>query len=60
MIQRIQTLYLFAAAILSALAAFVLPMYALDGASFAATANASTFGGFGGSMAHVLRFHPFV
>jgi hypothetical protein len=51
MIQRIQTLYLFAAAILSALAAFVLPMYVLDGASFAATANASTFGGFGGSMA---------
>lgn len=51
MIQRIQTLYLFAAAILSALAAFVLPMYALEGATFAATANASTFGGFGGSMA---------
>ena len=43
MIQRIQTLYLFAAAILSALAAFVLPMYALEGATFAATANASTF-----------------
>ena len=51
MIQRIQTLYLFAAAILSALAAFVLPMYVLEEASFAATANASTFGGFGGSMA---------
>jgi hypothetical protein len=26
-------------------------MYALEGATFAATANASTFGGFGGSMA---------
>lgn len=51
MIQRIQTLYLFAAAILSALAAFVLPMYVLDGASYASTANASTFGGFGASMA---------
>lgn len=51
MIQRIQTLYLFAAAIFSALAAFLLPMYVLDGNSFAATANASTFGGFGGSMA---------
>ena len=50
MIQRIQTLYLFAAAIFS-VAAFLLPMYVLDGISFAATANASTFGGFGGSMA---------
>ena len=51
MIQRIQTLYLFVAAILSALSAFVLPMYSLDGDSFAATANAATFGGFGASMA---------
>ena len=51
MIQRIQTLYLFAAAIFSAFAAFLLPMYVLDGISSAATANASTFGGFGGSMA---------
>ncbi|HCP41774.1 MAG TPA: hypothetical protein DIT65_08255 [Cryomorphaceae bacterium] len=51
MIQRIQTLYLFASAILSALAVFVLPMYDLDGVTFAATANASTFSGFGGSMA---------
>ena len=51
MIQRIQTLYLFVAAILSALSAFILPMYSLDGESFAATANASTFGGFGALMA---------
>jgi|TARA_B100000497_G_C7667981_1_gene402875 hypothetical protein len=51
MIQRIQTLYLFVAAILSALSAFVLPMYSLDEITLEATANAATFGGFGGSMA---------
>ena len=51
MIQRIQTLYLFAAAILSALSAFFLPLYSLDEVSYAATAHAESFGGFGACMA---------
>ena len=51
MIQRIQTVYLFAAAIISAVSAFFLPMYQMDGVSYAATAHAGTFGGFGACMA---------
>lgn len=51
MIQRIQTLYLFLAALLSALSAFVLPMYLVGETSFAATAHPGSFGGFGGAMA---------
>jgi len=51
MIQRIQTLYLFAAAILSSLAVFVLPMYSVEETTFAATAHAMTFGLFGGALA---------
>ncbi|CAI8378791.1 MAG: DUF4293 family protein [Schleiferiaceae bacterium] len=51
MIQRIQTLYLFAAAIISAVSAFFLPLYQLDGTFFAATAHPGSFGGFGTCMA---------
>ena len=51
MIQRIQTLYLFAAAILSSLAAFILPMYVVDDAVYRATASMWLFFMFGWSMA---------
>lgn len=47
MIQRIQTLYLFGAGIVSTLGAFFLPLYQLGEQSFKATAAASTFGLFG-------------
>lgn len=51
MIQRIQTLYLFGAAVLSALGAFFLPMYAIEELTHYSTANPGTFGGFGLCMA---------
>lgn len=51
MIQRIQTLYLFGAAVLSALGAFFLPMYSLEGVVQNSTAHPGTFGGFGACMA---------
>ena len=43
MIQRIQTLYLFAAAILSSLAAFILPMYVVEELVFRATSSMVVF-----------------
>jgi len=51
MIQRIQTLYLFVAAIISAVSTFFLPIYELKGEAMASTAHAGTFGGFGACMA---------
>ena len=51
MIQRIQTLYLFIAAALSSLAAFVLPMYVVEQAAQRATASMGLFFMFGWSMA---------
>lgn len=51
MIQRIQTLYLFAAAILSSLAAFIFPMYAVEDTVFRSTASMWLFFVFGWSMA---------
>ena len=51
MIQRIQTLYLFAAAILSSLAAFIFPMYVVEESVFRATASMWLFFMFGWSMA---------
>jgi peptidoglycan/LPS O-acetylase OafA/YrhL len=51
MIQRIQTLYLFGAAIISAVSAFFLPLYQIEGEFFSATAHAGSFGGFGTCMA---------
>ena len=51
MIQRIQTLYLFAAAILSSLAAFILPMYVVEELVFRATSSMWLFFMFGWSMA---------
>ena len=50
MIQRIQTLYLFGAAIISTLGAFVLPLYATESVVFRATAGMYTFLTFGISM----------
>lgn len=51
MIQRIQTLYLFVAAILSSLAAFVFPMYVVDENVFRATDSMWLFFTFGWAMA---------
>jgi len=51
MIQRIQTLYLFVAAILSSLAAFVFPMYVVDENIFRATDSMWLFFTFGWAMA---------
>lgn len=51
MIQRIQTLYLFVAAILSSLAAFVFPMYEVDENVFRATDSMWLFFTFGWAMA---------
>lgn len=51
MIQRIQTLYLLAAAILSALAAFVLPMLSHEGAAISANYSTYVFAGYGMAMA---------
>jgi hypothetical protein len=50
MIQRIQTLYLFIAAILSSLAAFFLPMYSLEGDSIFAYDSMWIWFVFGWSM----------
>ncbi|MDC3399710.1 DUF4293 domain-containing protein [Schleiferiaceae bacterium] len=50
MIQRIQTLYLFGAAIISTLGAFILPLYATESEVFRATAGMYTFLTFGISM----------
>lgn len=50
MIQRIQTLYLFLAAILSTLGAYFLPMYGTETETFAATASMYTFLLFGVNM----------
>ncbi len=51
MIQRVQTLYMFAAGVLSSLAAFFLPMYSLDGVVYQATASMWLFFTFGWCMA---------
>lgn len=51
MIQRVQTLYMFAAGVLSSLAAFFLPMYTFDGVVFNATASMWLFFTFGWCMA---------
>lgn len=50
MIQRIQTLYLFGAAIVSTLGAFILPLYATEAEVFKATAGMYTFLTFGIGM----------
>jgi hypothetical protein len=50
MIQRIQTLYLFCAAIISTLGAFILPLYATESEVFRATAGMYTFLTFGLGM----------
>ena len=50
MIQRIQTLYLFCAAIISTLGAFILPLYATTSEVFRATAGMYTFLTFGLGM----------
>ena len=50
MIQRIQTLYLFGAAIVSTLGAFILPLYATEAEVFKATAGMYTFLTFGTGM----------
>jgi small-conductance mechanosensitive channel len=51
MIQRIQTIYLFAAGLISSLAAFVLPMYEVGGEAVASTGSMWIFFLFGWCMA---------